>query len=129
MYLFKQCNLCYQDIIFKRASWSGIVNCIKLVRVTEDLTIYSVRRYFKNFFALFQIPAIHDFGLFMFLLVSCCWLAIVLLIPPSLYLWSISCSHCEVFTFRWWGSFHRFQKIKKQCVYFLPFASGPNCKI
>ncbi|XP_032228558.1 protein dispatched homolog 3 [Nematostella vectensis] len=34
-----------------------------------------------------KIPAIHDFGLFMMLIVISCWLTVVLIIPPTLYLW------------------------------------------
>lgn len=34
-----------------------------------------------------QMPAIHDFGLFMALIVSSCWLTVFCTIPPALNLW------------------------------------------
>lgn len=36
-----------------------------------------------------QIPAVHDFGLFMALIVSCCWLAVLFTMPAALGLWSL----------------------------------------
>lgn len=33
------------------------------------------------------MPAIHDFGLFMALIVGSCWLTVFLTIPPALNLW------------------------------------------
>lgn len=36
-----------------------------------------------------QIPAVHDFGLFMSLIVSCCWLAVLFTMPAALGLWSL----------------------------------------
>ncbi|KAJ8380072.1 hypothetical protein SKAU_G00008500 [Synaphobranchus kaupii] len=35
-----------------------------------------------------HIPAVHDFGLFMALIVSCCWLWVCLLMPAALCVWS-----------------------------------------
>ncbi|KAI3372432.1 hypothetical protein L3Q82_022919 [Scortum barcoo] len=35
-----------------------------------------------------QIPAVHDFGLFMALIVSCCWLWVSVLMPAVLCIWS-----------------------------------------
>ncbi|CAB4028439.1 patched domain-containing 2, partial [Paramuricea clavata] len=37
--------------------------------------------------ALSPIPAIHDFGLFMSILVSSCWVSVLFIMPPSLTLW------------------------------------------
>ncbi|XP_033641919.1 protein dispatched homolog 3-like isoform X2 [Asterias rubens] len=45
-----------------------------------------------------QIPAINDFGLFMCLIVSFCWLLVVLIMPCALTLWH-RCFHCEAFIF------------------------------
>ncbi|XP_031555495.1 protein dispatched homolog 3-like [Actinia tenebrosa] len=36
---------------------------------------------------LSKMPAIHDFGLFMMLIVISCWLTVILIIPPTLFLW------------------------------------------
>lgn len=36
---------------------------------------------------LCQMPAIHDFGLFMALIVASCWLTVFCTIPPALNLW------------------------------------------
>lgn len=38
---------------------------------------------------LCQIPAVHDFGLFMSLIVSCCWLAVLFTMPAALGIWSL----------------------------------------
>ncbi|XP_069466032.1 protein dispatched homolog 3 isoform X2 [Ambystoma mexicanum] len=38
---------------------------------------------------LSQIPAVHDFGLFMSLIVSCCWVAVLFIMPAALGIWSI----------------------------------------
>lgn len=35
-----------------------------------------------------QIPAVHDFGLFMALIVSCCWLWVSVLMPAALCVWT-----------------------------------------
>ncbi|KAK3104898.1 hypothetical protein FSP39_012859, partial [Pinctada imbricata] len=43
------------------------------------------------------IPAIHAFGLFMSLIVACCWITVILIMPPALYIWHISFYHCEKF--------------------------------
>ncbi|KAI8489751.1 GRB10 interacting GYF protein 1 [Branchiostoma belcheri] len=42
-----------------------------------------------------QIPAVHDFGLFMSLIVSSCWLMVVLVMPPTLNFWHRLFSACE----------------------------------
>ena len=47
--------------------------------------------------ALTKVPAVHDFGLFTCILVMSCWLMVVLLMPPSLFLWQrwfIKCEMC-----------------------------------
>ncbi|XP_038061425.1 protein dispatched homolog 3-like [Patiria miniata] len=46
-----------------------------------------------------QIPAINDFGLFMCLIVTSCWIMVALVMPCALTLWQ-RCFHCEVFIFR-----------------------------
>ncbi|XP_059494060.1 protein dispatched homolog 3 isoform X1 [Stegostoma tigrinum] len=43
--------------------------------------------YAANIFS--QIPAVHDFGLFMSLIVACCWMAVLFLMPAALCIWSL----------------------------------------
>uniref|UniRef100_A0A8C4PS68 Dispatched RND transporter family member 3 n=1 Tax=Equus asinus TaxID=9793 RepID=A0A8C4PS68_EQUAS len=71
-----------------------------------DLFDYEVRRTFNNDMLLAfisssciaalvyiltscSIPAVHDFGLFMSLIVSCCWLAVLFTMPAALGIWSL----------------------------------------
>ncbi|OWF56167.1 protein dispatched homolog 3-like [Mizuhopecten yessoensis] len=42
-----------------------------------------------------SIPAVHQFGLFMSLIVSCCWVTVMLIMPPALYIWALSIYKCE----------------------------------
>ncbi|XP_060594182.1 protein dispatched homolog 3-like, partial [Ruditapes philippinarum] len=42
-----------------------------------------------------MIPAVHDFGLFMSLIVANCWITVMLIMPPVLYIWYISFRKCE----------------------------------
>ncbi|XP_064642370.1 protein dispatched homolog 3-like [Lineus longissimus] len=42
-----------------------------------------------------SIPAIHDFGLFMSLIVGSCWLNVIVIMPPALNVWHHLCVKCE----------------------------------
>ncbi|KAL3861177.1 hypothetical protein ACJMK2_007242 [Sinanodonta woodiana] len=42
-----------------------------------------------------MIPAVHDFGLFMSLIVSCCWVTVMLILPPTLYIWYVGIGKFE----------------------------------
>ncbi|CAJ0932774.1 unnamed protein product [Ranitomeya imitator] len=42
-----------------------------------------------------QIPAVHDFGLFMSLIVSCCWVAVLFIMPAALGIWGAHISPLE----------------------------------
>ncbi|KAK3589530.1 hypothetical protein CHS0354_041654 [Potamilus streckersoni] len=42
-----------------------------------------------------MIPAVHDFGLFMSLIVSCCWVTVMLMMPPTLYIWYVGFGRLE----------------------------------
>ncbi|XP_055958468.1 protein dispatched homolog 3 isoform X2 [Patella vulgata] len=42
-----------------------------------------------------SIPAVYEFGLFMSLIVSCCWLSVIIIMPPTLYLWQVLFNNCE----------------------------------
>ncbi|XP_030636081.1 protein dispatched homolog 3 [Chanos chanos] len=49
-----------------------------------------------------QIPAVHDFGLFMALIVSCCWLWVSVLMPAALCIWSQCVASKENTCPKWW---------------------------
>uniref|UniRef100_H3AV32 Dispatched RND transporter family member 3 n=2 Tax=Latimeria chalumnae TaxID=7897 RepID=H3AV32_LATCH len=49
--------------------------------------------YAANVFS--QIPAVHDFGLFMSLIVACCWVAVLFIMPAALCIWSLYISPLE----------------------------------
>ncbi|XP_033763193.1 protein dispatched homolog 3-like [Pecten maximus] len=42
-----------------------------------------------------SIPAVHQFGLFMSLIVSCCWVTVMLIMPAALYIWALAIYKCE----------------------------------
>lgn len=48
-----------------------------------------------------QIPAIHDFGLFMALIVSSCWVMVVIMMPPVINLWFRCFARIENFCCSW----------------------------
>ncbi|XP_078095229.1 protein dispatched homolog 3 [Mustelus asterias] len=53
--------------------------------------------YAANIFS--QIPAVHDFGLFMSLIVACCWVAVLFIMPAALCIWSQYISPLEISCF------------------------------
>ncbi|KAM9393284.1 protein dispatched homolog 3 [Pholidichthys leucotaenia] len=55
-------------------------------RATFLTSFTTAAAYAANTFS--QIPAVHDFGLFMALIVSCCWLWVSMLMPAALCIWS-----------------------------------------
>ncbi|XP_028270386.1 protein dispatched homolog 3 [Parambassis ranga] len=57
-------------------------------RATFLTSFTTAAAYAANTFS--QIPAVHDFGLFMALIVSCCWLWVSVMMPASLCIWT----HC-----------------------------------
>ncbi|KAM4872447.1 protein dispatched homolog 3 isoform 2-T2 [Thomomys bottae] len=56
-------------------------------KATFFTSLTTAAAYAANVFS--QIPAVHDFGLFMSLAVSCCWLAVLVTMPAALGLWSL----------------------------------------
>ncbi|XP_071145886.1 protein dispatched homolog 3-like [Mytilus edulis] len=42
-----------------------------------------------------SIPAVHQFGLFMSLIVSCCWVTVLVVMPPALYIWGVGIQRWE----------------------------------
>ncbi|KAM9858648.1 protein dispatched homolog 3 [Aulostomus maculatus] len=64
-----------------------IVYTIKTAGRATFLTSFTTAAaYAANTFS--QIPAVHDFGLFMALIVSCCWLWVSVLMPAVLCIWT-----------------------------------------
>ncbi|XP_054629866.1 protein dispatched homolog 3 [Dunckerocampus dactyliophorus] len=55
-------------------------------RATFLTSFTTAAAYAANAFS--KIPAVHDFGLFMALIVSCCWLWVCLLMPAALCIWT-----------------------------------------
>uniref|UniRef100_A0A3Q3LKM6 Dispatched RND transporter family member 3 n=1 Tax=Mastacembelus armatus TaxID=205130 RepID=A0A3Q3LKM6_9TELE len=55
-------------------------------RATFLTSFTTAAAYAANTFS--QIPAVHDFGLFMALIVSCCWLWVSVLMPAALCIWT-----------------------------------------
>ncbi|XP_057687535.1 protein dispatched homolog 3 isoform X2 [Corythoichthys intestinalis] len=57
-------------------------------RATFLTSFTTAAAYAANAFS--EIPAVHDFGLFMALIVSCCWLWVCVLMPAALCIWTPS---------------------------------------
>nr|XP_056721201.1 protein dispatched homolog 3 [Euleptes europaea] len=55
-------------------------------KATFFTSLTTAAAYAANIFS--QIPAVHDFGLFMSLIVSCCWVAVLFTMPAALGIWS-----------------------------------------
>ncbi|XP_046871584.1 protein dispatched homolog 3 [Hypomesus transpacificus] len=68
-------------------------------RATFLTSFTTAAAYAANTFS--QIPAVQDFGLFMALIVSCCWLWVSLLMPAALCVWSQAVEGYENAWWRW----------------------------
>ncbi|XP_067328868.1 protein dispatched homolog 3 isoform X1 [Anolis sagrei] len=62
-------------------------------KATFFTSLTTAAAYAANIFS--QIPAVHDFGLFMSLIVSCCWVAVLFTMPAALGIWSLYLSPME----------------------------------
>ncbi|XP_066493773.1 protein dispatched homolog 3 [Tiliqua scincoides] len=62
-------------------------------KATFFTSLTTAAAYAANIFS--QIPAVHDFGLFMSLIVSCCWVAVLFMMPAALGIWSLYLSPLE----------------------------------
>ncbi|XP_029296482.1 protein dispatched homolog 3 isoform X2 [Cottoperca gobio] len=69
-------------------------------RATFLTSFTTAAAYAANTFS--QIPAVHDFGLFMALIVSCCWLWVSALMPAALCIWT-QCVEPQEHTWLNWG--------------------------
>ncbi|XP_022526845.2 protein dispatched homolog 3 [Astyanax mexicanus] len=71
-------------------------------RATFLTSFTTAAAYAANAFS--QIPAVHDFGLFMSLIVSCCWLWVSILMPAALCVWdkwgAVQANACS----KWWST-------------------------
>ncbi|XP_068098467.1 protein dispatched homolog 3 isoform X2 [Hyperolius riggenbachi] len=62
-------------------------------KATFFTSLTTASAYAANIFS--QIPAVHDFGLFMSLIVSCCWVAVLFIMPAALGIWAAYVSPME----------------------------------
>ncbi|XP_030819657.1 protein dispatched homolog 3 [Camarhynchus parvulus] len=62
-------------------------------KATFFTSLTTAAAYAANIFS--QIPAVHDFGLFMSLIVSCCWVAVLFTMPAALGIWTLFVSPLE----------------------------------
>ncbi|XP_028596478.2 protein dispatched homolog 3 isoform X1 [Podarcis muralis] len=62
-------------------------------KATFFTSLTTAAAYAANIFS--QIPAVHDFGLFMSLIISCCWVAVLFIMPAALGVWSLYLSPLE----------------------------------
>ncbi|CAB1321943.1 unnamed protein product [Coregonus sp. 'balchen'] len=69
-------------------------------RATFLTSFTTAAAYAANTFS--QIPAVHDFGLFMALIVSCCWLWVSILMPAALCIWTQCVDPQENACLKWW---------------------------
>uniref|UniRef100_A0A3Q2QZD5 Dispatched RND transporter family member 3 n=1 Tax=Fundulus heteroclitus TaxID=8078 RepID=A0A3Q2QZD5_FUNHE len=67
-------------------------------RATFLTSFTTAAAYAANTFS--QIPAVHDFGLFMALIVSCAWLWVSVVMPAALCIWT---QHVEPHEHDWWN--------------------------
>ncbi|XP_047447111.1 protein dispatched homolog 3 [Mugil cephalus] len=72
-------------------------------RATFLTSFTTAAAYAANTFS--QIPAVHDFGLFMALIVSCCWLWVSVLMPAALCIWTQCVEPREHAWLNCWKSF------------------------
>nr|XP_055024422.1 protein dispatched homolog 3 isoform X1 [Misgurnus anguillicaudatus] len=71
-------------------------------RATFLTSFTTAAAYAANTFS--QIPAVHDFGLFMSLIVSCCWLWVSILMPAALCIWTRCRSAHSNACSKWWNT-------------------------
>ncbi|XP_072538540.1 protein dispatched homolog 3 [Salminus brasiliensis] len=71
-------------------------------RATFLTSFTTAAAYAANAFS--QIPAVHDFGLFMSLIVSCCWLWVSILMPAALCVWDKWSAARANGCAKWWSA-------------------------
>ncbi|XP_048099719.1 protein dispatched homolog 3 isoform X1 [Alosa alosa] len=77
----------FRQAVHLRQPEQRVVYTVKTAGRATFLTSFTTAAaYAANTFS--QIPAVHDFGLFMALIVSCCWVWVSLMMPAALCIWS-----------------------------------------
>ncbi|XP_076586761.1 protein dispatched homolog 3 isoform X1 [Chaetodon auriga] len=77
----------FRQASYLRQPQQRMIYTIKTAGRATFLTSFTTAAaYAANTFS--QIPAVHDFGLFMALIVSCCWLWVSILMPAALCVWT-----------------------------------------
>ncbi|KAL5014768.1 hypothetical protein ScPMuIL_009038 [Solemya velum] len=77
-----------------KSSIAKVIHTVKTAGKATFFTSFTTAAAFAANMAS-SIPAIHQFGLFMSLIVSSCWITVMLIMPPALYLWSLTFARCE----------------------------------
>uniref|UniRef100_A0A8C7NLF2 Dispatched RND transporter family member 3 n=1 Tax=Oncorhynchus mykiss TaxID=8022 RepID=A0A8C7NLF2_ONCMY len=96
-------------------------------RATFLTSFTTAAAYAANTFS--QIPAVHDFGLFMALIVSCCWLWVSILMPAALCIWTQCVDPQENTCLKWCDSIFPPFFAREQSSYFLTLFIPPLCLI
>uniref|UniRef100_A0A8C8MGC8 SSD domain-containing protein n=1 Tax=Oncorhynchus tshawytscha TaxID=74940 RepID=A0A8C8MGC8_ONCTS len=97
-------------------------------RATFLTSFTTAAAYAANTFS--QIPAVHDFGLFMALIVSCCWLWVSILMPAALCIWTQCVDPQENTCLKWCDSiFPPFFAREQSSYSFLTLFIPPLCLI
>ncbi|KAF7694936.1 protein dispatched homolog 3 [Silurus meridionalis] len=80
-----------------------MIHTVKTASRATFLTSFTTAAaYAANAFS--QIPAVHDFSLFMSLIVSCCWLWVSILMPAALCIWNrCTPAHSNACP-KWWST-------------------------
>ncbi|XP_026781706.3 protein dispatched homolog 3 [Pangasianodon hypophthalmus] len=84
-----------------------MIHTVKTASRATFLTSFTTAAaYAANAFS--QIPAVHDFSLFMSLIVSCCWLWVSILMPAALCIWNqCAAAHANACP-KWWSTLNTF---------------------
>ncbi|XP_062399828.1 protein dispatched homolog 3 [Sardina pilchardus] len=80
-------------------------------RATFLTSFTTAAAYAANTFS--QIPAVHDFGLFMALIVSCCWVWVSLMMPAALCIWSQCWAAQGNACLKWWNVIASFSAVSQ----------------
>uniref|UniRef100_A0A674ASI3 Dispatched RND transporter family member 3 n=1 Tax=Salmo trutta TaxID=8032 RepID=A0A674ASI3_SALTR len=96
-------------------------------RATFLTSFTTAAAYAANTFS--QIPAVHDFGLFMALIVSCCWLWVSILMPAALCIWTQCVDPQENTCLKWWDSIFPPFFAREQSNRVLTLFTPPLCLI
>ncbi|KAB0400129.1 hypothetical protein E2I00_010274 [Balaenoptera physalus] len=90
VYILTSCSVCFSldKAFLLRNARNGLESTVRTVFLSF-FGIASIGLSCLVALFLYHIPAVHDFGLFMSLIVSCCWLAVLFTMPAALGIWSL----------------------------------------